>query len=184
MSDHPLPPALAFLLVALVVPAALYDIRSRRIPNWLTLAGIVAGIAVNAILTPGGWGPSLLGAALGFGAYFPFYLVRGMGAGDVKLMAAVGAVSGPTFWLHIFVATGVLGGIFAIVFVIGRKQFQRTLANLMFMLGELASFRPPYARDEQLDVKNPDMLRMPHGAIIALGCLVFLSGATLRLLNR
>ena len=184
MPNHPLPTALAILLVALVVPAALIDIRSRRIPNWLTLSGIVAGIAANVIIDPGNWSSPLLGAALGFAVYFPLYLVRGMGAGDVKLMAAVGAIAGARFWFHIFVVTGVLGGICAILFVIGRKQFRRTLTNVMFIMQELAAFRPPYARDEQIDVQNPEMLRMPHGAIIALGCLVFLSGVTLRLLGR
>ena len=74
----------------MVAIAAVYDIRFRRIPNWLVLTGLVLGLGLNTFLFrwPGARA-SLLGIGLAFLIYFPLYLLRGMGAGDVKLMAAI-----------------------------------------------------------------------------------------------
>ena len=96
---HYLPPVLQVLLVLVVCAAAVRDIRTRRIPNWLTVSGVVAGMALNAFLfeTPG-----LLDALKGLGfallIYFPLFAIRAVGAGDAKLMAAVGAIVGPANW--------------------------------------------------------------------------------------
>lgn len=83
--------ALGFALAAAVV----IDCRSRRIPNVLSVALCLAGLAGGAVLHGmAGLGASLAGLAAGFAAFFPFWLLGGFGAGDVKLMAAVGAVLG------------------------------------------------------------------------------------------
>src|SRR4051812_45965159 len=92
------------LLGILILAAAGYDIRYRRIPNWLVLAGIVIGFAWN--LYSSGWsglGHAAAGLGLGFALYFPLYLLRARGAGDVKLLAAVGAIVGPgnCFWVFL-----------------------------------------------------------------------------------
>src|SRR3954466_2040420 len=88
--------AAQILLGILVLVAAGYDIRYRRIPNWLVLAGIVTGFAWNVFSS--GWsglGHAAAGFGLGLALYFPLYLLRARGAGDVKLLAAVGAIVGP-----------------------------------------------------------------------------------------
>jgi prepilin peptidase CpaA len=81
------------VLLALVLTAAFYDLRWRRIPNWLVLAGVLLGFGLNGFLS-GAPLRGLLQALLGFGlaslVYFPLYVIRAMGAGDVKLMMAVG----------------------------------------------------------------------------------------------
>jgi len=95
-----LPVVVQVLLALLVIPAAIWDVRQRRVPNWLTLPGLLVGIGLNAFLfeSAGLW-MALKGLGLAFLIYFPLYLLRGMGAGDVKLMAAVGAIVGrPTGW--------------------------------------------------------------------------------------
>src|SRR2546430_1589063 len=104
------PPAIRILLEILVIVAAIWDIRTRRIPNWLTFPGIVLGIALNSFLYQpvGPWFGlvlSLKGLGLAFIVYFVLYLLHAMGAGDVKLMAAIGAAAGAMNWFGIFLLT-------------------------------------------------------------------------------
>jgi len=98
------------LLGILVSVEAVYDIRFRRIPNWPVLAGIVAGFGWNA-LSAGipGLGRAAAGFGLGFILYLPLYLIRGLRAGDVKLLAAVGAIAGPVNCMWILILTTILG---------------------------------------------------------------------------
>jgi len=173
------PLVLQIALAALVLVAAATDIRSRRIPNWLTLSGVLAGILLNTLLAADGnnWQTSLAGMGLAFLVYFPLYLLRGMGAGDVKLMAAVGALMGPVNWFWIFVVSNILGGVAAIVLLLVKGGLWRTLSNLGYMLKELMFFRPPYLKREELDLASPRAVKMPHGVAIAMGSLLFLAAA-------
>src|SRR5258708_213689 len=93
------PPGAEALLLAIVLGAAVYDVRYRRIPNWLTVAGVLAGLLLNSFLYQGtspavfgfpGLFFALKGLFVAFGVYVFLYALRAMGAGDVKLMAAVG----------------------------------------------------------------------------------------------
>src|SRR5262249_44988714 len=98
------PPGVEVILLTLVLGAAVYDVRYRRIPNWITASGVLAGLLLNAFLDPTWSGLlfGLKGMALGFGIYFALYALHAMGAGDVKLMAAVGALVGAANWFGIF----------------------------------------------------------------------------------
>jgi prepilin peptidase CpaA len=157
-------------VVVLVLVAGASDIRSRRIPNWLTLAGICAGLALHTA-TAGfaGFKLSAAGMLLGFGAYLALYCLRAMGAGDVKLMAAVGAIVGPAGWISVFVATAIAAGLLSLGLVIIKRRLRETLWNAFFIVGELAHFRAPYKRRSDLDVKDGRSLKMPHGVAIAAG---------------
>ncbi|MDQ6663667.1 MAG: prepilin peptidase, partial [Acidobacteriota bacterium] len=91
VSIQALDPLNQILLVALVTIAAVFDIRFRRIPNWLNLTGLLMGLIASAYLAGlQGLGRSALGLAVGFGLYFPLFLLHARGAGDEKLLAAVG----------------------------------------------------------------------------------------------
>ena len=106
--------AIQILVAVIVIAAAATDLRSRRIPNWLTLSGVCAGLLLNWYMEGlVGIRTSLEGLALGFGVYFVLYCLRAMGAGDVKLMAAVGAIVGPQNWVWVFIATAIAGGVLA-----------------------------------------------------------------------
>src|SRR5206468_6742745 len=106
-------------LALLVLVAAVYDLRFRRIPNWLNLSGIILGFGLNAFLFQwSGTAKAGEGMLLAVAVYLPLYVLRGMGAGDVKLMAAVGALVGPGNWFEIFIATALLGGAAAGVFAL------------------------------------------------------------------
>jgi prepilin peptidase CpaA len=160
-------------LLALVAVAAYFDIRWRRIPNWLTFSGIVAGLALHASLA--GWAGLRLSAGgflLGFAVYLLFYCIRAMGAGDVKLMGAVGAIAGPAGWFPVFLATALAAGLIAVVVSLANGRLRKTLWNVGFLLSELIHLRAPYYRRPELDVTSPLAIRTPHGVAIAAGVAV------------
>jgi prepilin peptidase CpaA len=169
-----MPNILKFVLVGLVVTAAIFDFRSRRIPNWLNLSGLILGLGLNTLLFAqhGLWIASL-GALLPLALYVPLYLLRAMGAADAKLMVAVGSITGPHNWIGILVCTALSGGLLAIVVAAAKGRLHRTLANMIVLAGELTRFRSPATRHEALDVKNNRSMRLPHGVTIAAGSLAF-----------
>ena len=173
-----LPPVFQVLLAALVITAGVFDIRLRRIPNWLTVSGLVAGVMLNTFLyeTPGLL-ISMKGLGLALLVYFPLFAIRAVGAGDAKLMAAVGAMAGAANWLGIFVLTAFLGGVLGLAMLLLTGRTRRTVSNVGFLIRELAYFRAPYVSKEQLDANHPDAIGLPHGAVIGLGVMGFLSAA-------
>jgi prepilin peptidase CpaA len=102
-----------------------------------------------------------------------------MGAGDVKLMAAVGAIVGPGNWLSIFLVTALLGGLAALVLVAWKKRVRATMNNVGVLVNEMARLRPPAKADSRLDVRSSESLRMPHGTVIAAGVVIFLASGWL-----
>jgi prepilin peptidase CpaA len=172
------------LLLIVVLGAAVYDVRYRRIPNWLTAGGAVLGLALNAFLFQTGLGSmfgltgllfGLKGLGLAFIVYLFLYALRAMGAGDVKLMAAVGSIVGWENWFGIFIITALIGGIMSIILVVSRGRLKKTLFNVGFILSEMKSGRPAYLKNEELDVRSKKALGLPHGAVIAVGCIFFLA---------
>jgi prepilin peptidase CpaA len=169
------PPAIQFLLVIVAGAAAVYDLRERRVPNWLALAGVLMGVGANvAIHSLDGLWFSLAGAGLALVIYLPLYLVRAMGAGDAKLMAAVGALAGPSHWVRIFLCTAIVGALLALVLILKKGRARETLGNLGAILSSLAQGRAPHRDHPALDVRNPDSLRLPHAVSIACGTAVYL----------
>jgi prepilin peptidase CpaA len=162
------------LLGILVAIAAYYDIRFRRIPNWLVLVGIITGLTWNS-LSSGGflWGgfssddPGLLragkGLLVGFLLYFPLYLIRGRRAGDVKLLAAVGSIIGPGNCFWFFLLSNILGGVIALVIIALHKRVGKTFFNVGWIVGDLLHFKAPYK-------SSPE----PHAAMMAAGAGAFI----------
>lgn len=168
------------LLALLVITAALIDFRQRRVPNWLALAGLIVGVGMNWFLceTPG-LRMSLKGFGALFGLYFVLYLLRAMGAGDVKLMGAVGAIVGYPNCLGILVMTLLLGGIAAAVLVVGKGRIRKTLHNIWTILSSLRVLRAPYQANPELDVASEQALRLPHAVVVASGTFGFLIAAAI-----
>jgi hypothetical protein len=92
----------------------------------------------------------------------------------VKLLAAVGALVGWRDWVAIFIISGLLGGVLAIGLMLGKGRFRKTLWNTGYIVAELAHWRAPHLKSEELDVRSPVSFRLPQGAVIALGCYAFL----------
>lgn len=167
-----LPWPVVALLAAVVLAAAASDVKTRKIPNALAVGSAVLGLALSAGL--GGWAglrTSALGLALGFGLYFGMYLLHAVGAGDVKLMGAVGAIVGWHAWIGIFLATSIASAVLGLALAASKGRLKETLWNTGYLAKELLSLRAPWMRHEHLDVKHPGTLRLPHGVAIAVGSL-------------
>jgi prepilin peptidase CpaA len=178
MNLFTLPPQkVAMVLLFILLSAALFDMLYRRIPNWLTVTGVVLGIAMNTIIGPpeAGLVFSLLGLVVAFAIYAFLYALHAMGAGDVKLMAAVGALVGWERWFGIFFITALVGGVLALILVVARGRLKKTLFNVSFILSEMKGLRPAYLKNEELDVKNKKALGLPHGAVIAVSTVVYMA---------
>jgi prepilin peptidase CpaA len=168
-------PFIIAAMTVVTVVAAVTDVRSRRIPNWLVVIGLVAGFSLNVAL--GGWS-GLTESALGFGLalliYVPLFILRAMGGGDVKLMAAVGCMAGPQAWFTIFILASIAGGVYAIVLLTAKRSMGGAFWNIVHIVKELVRFRLPFRSKPELDISHSNSLSVPHGVTIAAGTLLFL----------
>ena len=115
------------LSLAVGIAATVEDLWRRTVSNWLSLAGLAAGLIAHSVLS--GWsgvGDSLLGAVIGFAAFFVFFLAGGMGGGDVKLMAAFGAILGSDRIVLAAIMAALVGGLIAAIYLGYRKARQAT----------------------------------------------------------
>ncbi len=158
---------------ALVVAsiAGVLDWRFRRIPNWLTVAGVAAGLAVNTILYRWpGLRAALLGTVLGLGLLLPFVLLRGLGAGDWKLAGALGACLGPQQLLSVLIGTILVAGVMALAVVIWKGRLKKTLLNILHLLAALFSLRMPGL---EVSLDDPKSTKIPFGVAVAVTVLFF-----------
>jgi len=170
-----LPLVLQAALGALVITAGAYDLKYRRVPNWLVLAGVVAGLGLNSFLYGlSGLLSALEGMALALLIYFPLYLLHAMGAGDAKLMAAVGCIVGPANWFGIFVVTGILGGLVGLIALAVKSRLRRGLNNVLLILTATSHGQAPHQVSPELDVRRAEGLRLQHAAVIMFGVGIFL----------
>jgi prepilin peptidase CpaA len=116
---------------AIASVAAIWDVRWRRIPNWLTLSAFFGGLVVE-VLRYGVEGVPLAlgGAALGLGVLLPFYAMHAMGAGDVKLLAGVGALVGPQALVSVAIYAALVGGAISVIMLARRGRLQFSMAEI------------------------------------------------------
>lgn len=165
------------LLAALLAAAVVTDLRSRRIPNLLVLAGLAMAFAMHAIALashskpPTGaiWWAPLAGLVAGLVMLMPLYLLRGCGAGDVKLMAMVGAFIGVKAVLAAALYTLLAGGALSLVFMlVDRGIAAHTLANVRLMLSEQMAHASG-SDDVPIVPLQHTAARLPYAVAIALG---------------
>lgn len=153
---------------AWAMTGAVWDIASRRIPNRLSYSGILVGILLRtALLGWRGLASALAGGVLAGGLFFALYLVRGMGAGDVKLMTAVGCFAGAPAVVQIVLVCALAGGIMALGVALYRSIAVRTLRNVW----ELLRFHAAHGAQVHptLNIDNPHATRLPYAIAIAAG---------------
>ncbi len=147
------------------------DLRRRRIPNWLTVPGLLIGVATNTSLR--GWmglKDSLLGAALGLALLLPFVLLRSLGAGDWKLAGALGAFTGPGLLVDLLLASILVAGVMAVALVIYKRRTRETTRNIGHILISLVTFRLP---GERVSLDNPQSLKIPYGVALAFTVVLY-----------
>lgn len=157
--------------MAFAVTAGISDLRSRRIPNWLTVPGLLVGIAANAAAS--GWPgvkTSLLGAGLGLLVLLPFVALRGLGAGDWKLAGALGAFVGPRGLWDLLQVSVLVAGIMALALVIYKRRFKETLRNIGRLLVSMLTFRKP---GFEVSLDNPRSVRIPKAVALALAMVLY-----------
>jgi len=159
-------------LPALLAAAAGWsDWRFRRIPNWLTVPGLVLGVAVNSLV----WGwpgakAALLRAILGLALLLPFVMIRSLGAGDWKLVGALGAFLGPQHLIVVLLGAILVAGVMAAVLVIWHKRVRQTTHNLGRML---AAFFTLHLPGPELSLDNPEALKVPFGIAVAIAVILY-----------
>lgn len=173
------------ILLSLLAAATIADFARRRIPNLIVLAGLLLGVGLNALLpegyglfnryAPGGLGllTALGGVLVGGALLLPLYVLRAMGAGDVKLMAMVGGFLSPTQALWAGLLVLLVGGLLSLAYAIRSGALQRTFANLrLIFVGAFSSLLLRESPD--LSVNGESAGRVPYGLAIALGTGAFL----------
>lgn len=166
-----LSPAAVAGAMLLAILAGWMDLRSRRIPNWLTVPGLLIGIGLNLFL--GGWSglrTSLLGAGLGLLLLLPFVLLRSLGAGDWKLAGALGAFAGPRMLVDLLLGSVFVAGIMAAALVIYKRRLVQTMRNIGHILISLVTFRLP---GPQVTLDNPESLKVPYGVALAFTVVLY-----------
>ena len=167
------------VVLSAAVTAAATDLRSWKIPNALTLPLLVSGLAYHGIVSGGaGLGASLVGVIFAFAVLIFPYLTGGMGAGDLKLLAGIGAWLGMPITLYVFLASSLAAGVYAAVIVLLRGNFQETWVNLKLICLRLTAIgRHIQAEDRveaQLERDDRRHRLVPFGAMIAVGVVATL----------
>ena len=157
------------LLIPLAVIIGYYDVRYRRIPNAFVLATLAGGIAMNAIFggLPG-ISASIAGCVLGFVLMFMLHVFGAMGAGDVKLFAAIGAVTGAHLVVPTFLVVILTGGLLAIISIIRSGMVVTTMHRvLQIFVGMLPGWQMP-----KFAVPVDRKYTIPYGVAITLGSII------------
>lgn len=173
MNGVPLPIGPCVLMLVLI--AALSDLQTRRIPNWLVALALVVALPVQVALHGAIEGLQMwVGGCLTGGLLLlPGYLMRLMGAGDVKLMAAVGAFCGASGAFEIGMATFVIGGVWSLAVLLLRRQTLTVLSGIALRLLDRAGPVGGAAR-QRGGVASGSVATLPYGVAIAIGSTVVL----------
>lgn len=151
----------------LLAAAAWIDVRHRRIPNWLSLAGILAGLFLWVLQSSwSGLLTGFLGLLVGGALFLPIYLMRGMGAGDVKLMAAVGSFLGPVHVFYCGLLIAIVGGVIAAIVAVRQGRLRAALLDSVNLV-----FRRRPAKTLERSARHESI---PYGLAIALGTVIYL----------
>lgn len=162
------------LAAVLALIAGTTDWRWRRIPNWATVPGAAVGIAMNSVAY--GWlgaKSALEGLGLGLLLLFPFVLIRALGAGDWKLVGALGAFLGPRELLVVLLAALLIAGLMALVLVIYKRRLGQTLRNIARIVFALIT---GHAGVPSVSLDNPETLKVPFGVAVAIAAVLFVGG--------
>jgi prepilin peptidase CpaA len=164
------------LLCAVI--GSIHDLRDRRIPNWVTGPAILAGLLLHGVI--GHWsglGYSALAGLIAGSAALVFWFAGGMGAGDVKLMTAIGCIAGLSSLHLLLFSIAIAGAVCGLALSVYHGRLRQTLSNVIALL--LHHTRQGLKPHPELNLDNPGTLRLPFALPIAAGCLLMLCSVAL-----
>jgi prepilin peptidase CpaA len=156
---------------ACALAGSIFDVKSCRIPNFVTLPAFLIGLSLHLVF--GGWKgllSSLAAGAICGLVFLVFYVAGGMGAGDVKLMMAVGGIAGLQHVAYLLALTAISGGVMAVLLALVRGRLQQTIMNV----GALAAHHTHQGLQPHpdLNLSNAHTLRLPYALAIAGGSIL------------
>lgn len=163
-----------YVVTVTLIVAAWIDGKELRVPNWITFPMVASGFVYN--LAANGWGGlwiAFAGMCVGLLTLLPLYAVGGMGAGDVKLMAGMGAWLGWQVTLWAFVYTVVVGAVMAVVMVLSKKAWNKHYAQFLMIFSEWMTIKDPKKLAEIAAERKPTMFLLPYGIPICIGSIAY-----------
>jgi prepilin peptidase CpaA len=165
-----------FVTITLIV-AAVIDGLKLKVPNWITFPLILTGWVYSATLSPyAGWEGlmySLVGTAVGLALLLPLYAIGGMGAGDVKLLAGVGAWVWGTATTYAFAVSAVVGGVIAVLMVLYKRVWSKHQTQFWMICNEILTVKDPEKLAAIAAERKPTMMLLPFGIPIAIGTIAY-----------
>jgi prepilin peptidase CpaA len=173
-----------FVSITLVV-AAIVDGMKLKVPNWITYPMILSGWIYSTAFSPyWGWEGlwySLLGTVVGLALLMPAYAIGGMGAGDVKLLAGVGAWMWPSVTFYAFAISALVGGVIALGMIFWRGNWEKHKSQFWLILNEIVTVKDPEKLAEIAAERKPRMFLLPYGIPIAIGSIAYFAWNGMRL---
>ena len=166
------PQEVIWLVSIILIEAAIIDGLKLKVPNGLTFHLVLGGLAFSTWHAGfPGLISSLEGAVIGLALLIPLYAIGGMGAGDVKLLAGIGAWIGPMPTVGAFVTSAMVGAVIAVVMVVRSGNIARHWAMFQTILDEIVKIRDPGKLSEIAAARKPTMMLLPYGIPIAIGSI-------------
>lgn len=158
----------------MLIWAAYIDGKQLKVPNWMTFPMVLSGLAYN-IYDNGyaGFTFAFYGMSIGLLTLLPLYAVGGMGAGDVKLMAGIGAWLGAAITWYAFVATVIVGAVMAVIMAFWSGNWEKHYAQFFMIWNEWMAVKNPVKLAEIAKERKPRMFLLPYGIPICIGSLIY-----------
>ena len=178
-------PALAenwpvWVVTVTLILAAVIDGFELKVPNWVTFPMVISGWVYSVAFAHTmdmtwyeGLGWSLFGTVVGLALLLPAYAIGGMGAGDVKLLAGVGAWMHGQHTFYAFCLSAVIGAVLAVAMVLARKAWKKHYNQFWMIFGEIMTIRDPEQLSTIAAERKSSMLLLPYGIPIAIGTIVY-----------
>jgi len=150
--------------------AAWIDGKELRVPNWITFPMVLSGL-IYSTAAGDGFLAGFAGMCTGLACLLPLYAVGGMGAGDVKLMAGMGAWLGWQITMEAFIVSVIVGAIMAALMVLDKGTWKKHYENFLTILSEWVVIRNPYELSRIAAYRKPTMALLPYGIPICIGSI-------------
>ena len=181
MGTHGMHSSFWLTTCAVLIPGILWaswiDYKERRVPNWLNAAIAAAGFLAQGYFSGlSGLGTACAGLAVGFAVLIVPWLMHGMGAGDVKLMMAIGVWLGPYVTFMSFCVGAVVGGVIAIVMILSTGRLWHAYANLATITQKVTNKDTVFSEFGSAKSFGSTSQILPYGVPLTIGTLIVFFG--------